>query len=60
MQELQRLKNNGAVESYHYFEVQDNGTLKYGYAIELSSPMTNLDIFFYSVDDHGTLFIQNH
>ena len=60
MQELQRLKNNGAIESYHYFEVQDNGTLKYGYAVEFSSSMTKLDIFFYTKDDHGTLFIQNH
>ena len=60
MQELQRLKNNGDVESYHYFEEQENGTLKYGYAVDLSSSMTKLDISFYKVDKHGTLFIQNH
>lgn len=58
-QELDRLENKGDVESYNYFEVQDNGTLKYGYAVELSSSKTTLDIFFYRVDDHGTLFIQS-
>jgi hypothetical protein len=60
MQELQRLKNNGDVESYHYFEEQENGTLKYRYAVNLSSSMKKLDITFYKVDNHGTLFIQNH
>lgn len=58
-QELVRLENKGDVESYHYFEVQDNGTLKHGYAVELSSSKTKLDIFFYRVEDHGRLFIQN-